>query len=243
MKGPPFHIRAKPEEIAAKVIVAGDPARVNQLATLLERAKIVNENRGFITYTGNYKGEEITIATHGIGAPSATIVLEELIMLGARVVIRLGTCGALVRELRKGDLIVASGAAYLGGGSAVSAYLPGACMPTAPHPEVTTALINVCKRYGVKYALGPVVSSDAFYAEDPDFVRKWSKIGIIAVEMECAALFALGWMRRVKTGALLIVSDSLVREEEKELATAEELKEVIRRAGELALEALKEVKI
>ena len=234
----PQHIRAKPEDIARRVIVAGDPARVKQLSELLENARVVNRNRGFLTYTGVYKGEEITIATHGVGAPSLAIVVEDLIMLGARVVVRLGTCGGMVKELRRGDLVIVTGAAYYCGGGALGMYAPGACMPTAPHPEVTIALINEAKRKGIRYMVGPVFSSDAFYAEDKEFVNKWVSRGIIAVEMECATLFALGWMRNVKTGALLIVSNSLVVKDEQEMFTAEKLRKYVDVAGRIVLDSL-----
>ena len=243
MSGPPYHIRAKPEDIAPRIIVAGDPARVEQVADMLKEAKLVNTNRGFLTYTGYYKNTPVTVATHGIGAPSAAIVFEELVMLGARAVIRLGTCGGLVKELRKGDMVIASGAAYPVGGGAIGMYVSDSCMPTAPHPEVTLALIDSAKENNVKFLLGPVISSDAFYAEDPAFVKKWSHRGIVAVEMECAMLFSLGWMRNVKTGALLVVSDSLVHEEEKTLATAEELREAMDTAAKVVLDALVKVRV
>ncbi len=242
MSSPPFHIKAKPEDIAERVIVAGDPARVEQVSKLLEKPRIVNTNRGFLTYTGYYKGIPVTIATHGIGGPSVAIVFEELRMLGAKVIVRLGTCGGMVKELSKGDIVIATGAAYYTGGNAIGMYAHEACMPTAPHHEVTCALVSSAKKHGVKYFLGPVLSSDAFYAEDPEFAKKWSERGILAVEMECAVIFSLGWMRNVKTGALLVVSDSLVKPEEVALASAEELKEKVDVAAKVVLDALKNVK-
>jgi len=234
----PQLIRASSDDIASRVIIAGDPARVEQLSYFLEGARIVNRNRGLIIYTGKYKGKEVTIATHGIGSPSAAIVIEELIALGAKVIIRLGTCGGMIKELRKGDFVIVTGAAYYYGGGTIGMYVPGACMPTAPHPEVVSALIDEARRHGVKFMIGPVFSSDAFYAEDVEFVDKWVKRGIIAVEMECAVLFSLGWMRGIKTGALLIVSNSLVIEEEKDMATADELRKSVEKAGKIVLDAL-----
>jgi len=94
----PLHILAKPEDIAPRVITSGDPARVKQLASYLEDARLVNENRGFLVYTGKYKGVDVTVATHMIGAPSAAIVFEELIMLGAKLIVRFGTCGGFLPE-------------------------------------------------------------------------------------------------------------------------------------------------
>lgn len=236
VKGPPFHILAKPEEVADRVIVAGDPARVKQVAGMLEEARLVNENRGLYVYTGAYRGVPVSVAVHGIGGPSASLVFEELRMLGAKVIVRLGTCGGMVKGLKVGDVVVASGAAYMPGGNSVGMYAPDAYLPAAPHPEVTMLLYEEAKRHGLNPVIGPVFSSDAFYAEDPEFAGKWAERGVIAVEMECAAIFALGWMRRVKTGALLVVSDSLV--EETGYATAEELRDVVEKAARAALEAL-----
>ena len=101
----PVHILAKKGEVAERVLIAGDPGRVKLLSTLLEEPKLVNENRGFLVYTGKYKDVKVSIATHGIGGPSIAIVLEELAMLGGKVFIRYGTAGALVPELDKGDYV------------------------------------------------------------------------------------------------------------------------------------------
>lgn len=239
----PVHIKAAKGDIAERVVVAGDPARVEQIAGFLENAKIVNTNRGFLTYTGTYDGVRVTAATHGIGAPSATIAFEELVMLGAKVIVRLGTAGGLVPELHRGDAVVASGAAYLCGGNSVGMYVPSACMPASPHPAVTVRLYERARRAGLKTVLAPVFSSDAFYAEDPEFARRWEERGLVAVEMECAGLFALGWMRGVKTGALLVVSDSLVNPEEKEPATADELRPFMEKAIAAVLSTLVETEI
>jgi len=236
MGGPPFHILAKPGDVAERVIVAGDPARVKQLAGYLDNARLVNENRGFLVYTGEYKGVPVTVATHGIGAPSATIVFEELRMLGAKLMIRLGTAGALVKGLRVGDFVVATGAAYLCNGNSIGMYTPGTCMPTAPSPDVTYNLIEAARRMGEKVWVGPVFSSDAFYAEDPAFAETWGSRGIVAVEMECASLFALGWLRGFKTGALLVISDSLVEGKE-EMLTAKELAPRVEKASRVVFEA------
>ncbi len=90
----PIHLRVSPGDIAERVVIVGDPERARQLSGLLVGARLVNENRGLMTYTGRYNGIDITVATHGIGAPSAAIVIEELISMGARLIVRLGTTGA-----------------------------------------------------------------------------------------------------------------------------------------------------
>ncbi|MEM1680835.1 MAG: purine-nucleoside phosphorylase [Sulfolobales archaeon] len=236
----PVIIRAKKGEVAERVVVGGDPARIEQLASLLEKPKLVNSNRGLLVYTGSYEGVPVTVATHGIGGPSSAIVVEELVMLGAKVIVRFGTCGAMVKGLGIGDIVIPTGAAYNQGGLLYQYLKENICMATAPNYEVLNSLVNEVVRSGVKFVVGPVVSSDAFYAEDPEFVRKWTSRGIIAVEMECATIFALSSMRGVKSGALLLVSDSLV--EHLGFATAEELRSYVERAGRLILNALVKVK-
>ncbi len=235
MSGPPFHIKAEKEDIAENVIAVGDPGRAKMLAELLDDARLVNEHRGFLIYTGTYKGKEITIATHGIGCPSAAIVFEELGMLGAKRIVRLGTTGGMKPEMEIGDVVVATGAVYPPGGCGVGMYLDGHCGPTAPDPVLSTRIMDELDKEGIKYYYGPVFSSDAFYAEDPGFAKKWSEKGVIAVEMEAAILFTLGWMRSWSTAAVLIVSDNLLAEKQY-LATSEELRARIERVAKAIMD-------
>lgn len=237
----PQHLRVKPGELAEKVVVVGDPARATYLADrFLEDAKLVNKERGFLVYTGRYGGERISVAVHGIGAPSAAIVFEELYMLGARYMIRLGTAGGLIPELDIGDAVVATGAAYLHGGT-IGSYVPDACMATAPDPLLTTMLYNKARDIHGRVYLGPVFSSDAFYAEDKNFVKKWSSRGIIAVEMEAATLFALAAIRRFHAAAMLVISDNLAVPGKEELKHHEELVEHVDRAARAVLETLRDI--
>ncbi|ABN69626.1 purine and other phosphorylases, family 1 [Staphylothermus marinus F1] len=230
------HIKAKPGEIAENVIAVGDPGRVKILAELLDDYKVVNEHRGLLVITGNYKDIRVTIATHGMGCPSAAIVFEELGMLGARKITRLGTAGGMREDLEIGDIVVATGAAYTRGGCGLGQYMPEACAPTSPDPVLTTKIMEKLGETGTRFYAGPVFSSDAFYAEDPGFAKKWNSRGVIAVEMEAAILFALGWMRNWRTAAVLVISDNLLSEKE-EFATSEELKEKINIAAKAVLEA------
>lgn len=202
----PQHIKAKKGEIADRVIISGDPARIIQLSKNLKDAKLVNENRGYLTYTGDYQDQRVSICSHGVGAASVAIVIEELIMFGAKALLRFGSCGGFLKPMKIGDLVIATGAAYLGG--TLQQYVSEHISPV-PDFELTQLLTDTAKGQGVKYYIGPVFSSDAFYAEDPHFVSKWSERGYIAVEMECATLFGLGMMRGVRTASALLVSDNL----------------------------------
>lgn len=235
----PLHILAEPGDVAERVIVAGDPARVRQLSEYLEGARLVNENRGFLVYTGEWRGTPVTVATHGIGAPSATIVFEELIMLGAKVMVRLGSCGGMLGEMEIGDVVIPTGASY-GLGGTIWSYAPFDCTAAVPDYEVLGRLVSEAERHGLKYFLGPIVSSDSFYGEGEEYIRKWIERGMIAIEMEAASLFVLGRLRGIKTGAMLLVSDNI--KEPGKMATAEELRDAVDRASRAVFDAIVGVK-
>lgn len=235
----PVHLKIRGGDVAERVLIAGDPARVKYLSELLDDARLVNESRGFLTYTGYYKGSQITIATHGVGMPSALIVLEELIAYGGKYFVRLGTAGALVSGLRVGDVVIPTGAAHNPGGVFRQYYGEEVCGSSVPDFTLLKKIVEVADERGIKYVLGPVFSSDAFYAEDPVFASKWSSRGLVAVEMECAGLFAVSLMRGVKTACVLVVSNSLV--EDLGYASAEYLKERIVEVAKVVLEALTRV--
>jgi len=229
----------KTKSIAKRVVAAGDPARVIQLSKMLEEPQLVNENRGFIAYTGKFDGEPVTVICHGVGGPSSAIVFEESIMLGAKLIIRLGSCGGFLKDMRNGDAVIPTAAAYLGG--TLKQYIPDTHITPVPSFDVLVALVEEVKKAGLKHYIGPVFSSDAFYAEDPEFVSKWVKRGYIAVEMECATLFGLGMLRGIKTGSLLLVSDNLA--EMTPMVDAEYLKPFVEKAGRAVLTAAVKVMI
>jgi len=229
-------MRIRPGDVADLVITSGDPARVEQVAGMLEDAKVVNRVRGFLTYTGEYKGRKITVSCHGVGGPSSAIVFEELAMVGARTIVRLGSCGAMVEELNIGDVVIPTAAAYHDG--SLRMYVPDGVLPPVPDIDLTYKIIQKFRQANVKHLVGVVFSSDAFYAEDPSFVKKWTERGVVAVEMECATLFTLGLLRKWRTASVLVVSDSLVKEEQKEMLTAEQLREYVDKAAKTLLDAL-----
>ncbi|TRM88536.1 5'-methylthioadenosine phosphorylase [Sulfolobus sp. A20-N-G8] len=207
----PVHILAKKGEIAEKVLIAGDPGRVKLLSTLLKDVKLVNENRGFLVYTGKYNDENVSIATHGIGGPSIAIVLEELAMLGANTFVRYGTAGSLVPYIDIGSYVIVTGASYNQGGLFYQYVRDSACLCANPDFELTNKIVSTFHKNGLKFYLGNVFSSDAFYAEDEEFAKKWSFRGNVAVEMECATLFALSKMKGWRSASVVVISDNLVK--------------------------------
>ncbi|MGC8568982.1 MAG: purine-nucleoside phosphorylase [Nitrososphaeria archaeon] len=236
----PLHIKAEKGDVAERVLLAGDPDRVRMLSEMLESPRLVNENRGFLTYTGTYRGERITVACHGIGGPSIAIVAEELHSLGARVMVRFGTAGGLISEMNYGDIIIATGA-FGPHGSTLSQYSKYLPVPASPSYDVLKALVDEAQARGVKAYLGPVYSDDAFYAEGKDFVESLRRLGYVGVEMEAYTLLGIANMRGFRAGALFMVSNNLVRETE--LLPASALKQYLDRAAGIAFDALLRIKV
>lgn len=210
-------------DLAPRVLLPGDPGRALLLAqALLEGPLMFNHNRGLWGYTGTAPdGAPLTIQSAGMGAPSAAIVVAELIELGADRIVRVGTCGALAPALSLGELVVVE--------SAVSADGVSTALGTAgPDRVLTGALAG-------EHA-GAVVTSDLFY--DPDLERQqaWAADGALAVEMECAAIFAVAAQRGVAAAGLLLVTDLVLPERER--LAPEALRAGEERLGRAALQAL-----
>jgi DeoD family purine-nucleoside phosphorylase len=204
----PVHVRAEPGDFAESVLLPGDPRRAKYIAeTFFEDAKLVTEERGMLGYTGTYKGALVSVQATGMGCPSAAIVTEELIQLGARNLLRIGTCGGYNRDLRLGDLVIATAATPNDG--TVSSITRGLPYAPAAHFDIVHAAHHAAESAGRRTFVGPIVSSDLFYDPQEDPATFWSKLGVLAVEMEAAVIFTLSAMRGVRAGCLLTVSDTI----------------------------------
>ena len=200
----PIHIRAQADDLAPYVLLPGDPHRARYIAErYLEKPRQYNENRALWGFTGTYEGVPVSVQTTGMGTPSAAIVVEELATLGARTMIRVGTAGAAAPGIRSGEVVVASGA--VPGDGTTRQYLKGA--PYAPVPDFDVLRALVASAPGAH--VGLILTEDAFYASTPEDARAWAKLGVLAVEMEAAALFLLGKMRGFAAGAILAVSNNI----------------------------------
>jgi DeoD family purine-nucleoside phosphorylase len=200
----PLAIHIRPTaELAERALLPGDPGRALALAQeLLEAPRMFNHNRGLWGYTGTAPdGQPLTIQSTGMGGPSAAIVLEELISLGLRRAIRVGTAGALAPALRIGDLVVAEAAIATDGTSRAL----GAQERVAADPSLLAAL----RRAAPAAQTGAVVSTDLFYEVGVPRFKGWREAGAIAVEMEAATVFALGRLRGVAVGCVLAITDLL----------------------------------
>ncbi len=226
----PIHLHPS-AGLAERVLLPGDPGRALRLAqALLEAPKMFNHNRGLWGYTGQaVDGQPLTIQSTGMGGPSTAIVVSELIELGARRLLRVGTCGGLRADLELGQLLIATEAI---GDDGTSRALGGG-ERTAPSPSLLGALQRAAAGPGV--AQGPVVSTDLFYdAEHREPV--WLAAGAAAVEMEAATLFTLAARRGVEAGCVLIVSDLLTGDRTR--IEAEALHAAELRLGDVAARAL-----
>ncbi|MBR5139015.1 MAG: purine-nucleoside phosphorylase [Alistipes sp.] len=209
-KTPTPHIGAREGEIADKVIMAGDPLRAKFMAeNFLENPVQYNSVRGMLGFTGTYKGKRVSVQGHGMGIPSIGIYTYELYnFYGVKRIIRTGSAGAFNPDLKLGDIVVGIGACTDSNYGAQYG-LPGVFAPTADF-AMARAAVEKAEAMGVQYKVGNILSSDVFYGDDAESWKAWQKMGVLAVEMEAAALY----MNAARSGneALCIctISDSLV---------------------------------
>lgn len=205
-----IHLDAAAGSIADAVLLPGDPLRAEHIATtLLERPLRVNGERNMLGFTGEWQGLRVSVLGTGMGIPSTLIYATELIQLHqVRRLVRLGTCGAIAPSLGLGDLVLATAA---GTDSAVNRHrFGGMDLPAAADFRLTAAIAGAARRRGLPLATGTVFSTDLFHGGPPGLPGLLDRMGILAVEMEAAGLFALAAEHRVAAAALLTVSDHLV---------------------------------
>src|ERR1700691_845507 len=230
----PIHLRAEPGDYAEADLLPGDPLRAKYIAeTYLDGPTQRNAERGLLGYTGTYKGRSVSIQGTGMGCPGATIVFEELVQLGCKKLIRVSTCGGLQASHALGDLIVALSAVPA---DSTALHLVGGephC-PTASWSLVHEA-VHIAKQREQALHVGPIVSSDLFYNPDGGQYERWAARGVLAVEMEAAALFTLAALRGVASACLLTVSDIVVEGVFTRISD-EELRAAVDRMTTLALD-------
>src|ERR671936_1649741 len=229
----PIHVRAEPGDYAEACLLPGDPLRAKYIAdTYLDNAVQRNSERGMLGYTGEFEGRPVSVQATGMGCPSAAIVVEELVQLGVKRLLRIGTCGGLQPDMKLGDLVVALSA--VPADSTATHYVNGEPhVPTADW-ELVHAAVHAAKELGKPVRVGPIASSDVFYDPDQGRAQRWSDRGILGVEMEAAVLFTLGALRKIQTGCLLLVSDVVVEGEFKRISD-EEMRRAVDEMTELAL--------
>jgi purine-nucleoside phosphorylase len=236
---PQIHLRAEEGDYAPTVLLPGDPNRARRIAERFDggAARQVNDHRGLLGFTGTFDGAPVSVQTSGMGTPSLSIVVEELLRLGAKRLIRVGTCGGIAPGLKTGDLVIATAACPVDG--ATTTYLHGEAYAPAADFSLTHALVHAAEEANVAVRTGLVASVDVFYNTDADYAQRWRERGVLAFEMEASALFFLAARAGVQAACALTVSDVLSEEvgTEESYLPLDELDRAIDRMIDLALGA------
>ena len=216
-----FHLKIREGDVGKYVILCGDPGRCEKIARYYENAQFVGSNREYTIFNGTLAGEPVSVCSTGIGGPSAAIALEELVHCGAHTFIRVGTSGGMDPEVMGGDLVIGTGAIRMEGTS--REYAPIEYPAVADH-FVVRALEEAAAASGLRYHVGVLQCKDSFYGQhspdtmpvDYELKNKWNawiRCGALANEMESAALFIAGSVRRVRVGSIMTVCANQTRRE------------------------------
>jgi len=231
---PTPHIQATTkDQIAETILLPGDPLRARFIAeTYLTEVSCFNETRNMLGYTGEYQGRRISVMGTGMGMPSIGIYSWELIhTYGVKNLIRIGSAGSLQPDIHVRDIVIGMGACT-NSGYAAQFGLPGTFTPIASWPLLKKA-VAIAERKQIDVRVGNILSSDIFYDDDPEAWKKWARMGVMAVEMEAAALYLNAARGNVNALCLLTISDSLVTHE---ATTAEERQKTFTDMMHIALE-------
>lgn len=244
IEGKQYHIQVGEGDVGKYVIMPGDPKRCAKIAKYFDDAKLMADSREYVTYTGYLDGVKVSVTSTGIGGPSASIAMEELVMSGADTFIRIGTCGGMQTDVMSGDVVIASGAIRMEGTSKEYAPIE---YPAVADVQVVNALRQAADKLQAVSHIGVVQCKDSFYGQhEPEKKpvgyelqnkwKAWIGCGALASEMESAALFIVGSCLRVRVGTVLLV----VANQEREAAGLENLQvHETRGAIDAAIEAVR----
>ena len=208
-----YHTQVGEGDVGRYVILPGDPKRCEKIAKYFDSPKLIADSREYVTYTGYLEGEKVSVTSTGIGGPSASIAMEELVMAGADTFIRVGTCGGMQLDVKSGDIVIASGAIRREGTSREYAPIE---FPAVADIGITNALIESAEELGYPCHVGVVQCKDSFFGQHApetkpvsyELLNKWEawkRLGCLASEMESAALFVVASSLRVRVGSCFLV--------------------------------------
>lgn len=217
-----YHIQVGEGDVGRYVILPGDPKRCAKIAKYFDDPVLMADNREYVTYTGYLDGVKVSVTSTGIGGPSASIAMEELVMSGADTFIRIGTCGGMQLDVKSGDVVIANGAIRMEGTTREYAPIE---FPAVADIHITNALMEAAEEMGAPYHVGVVQCKDSFYGQHSpermpvsyELLNKWEawkQLGCLASEMESAALFVVASHLRVRAGSCFLVVANQEREKE-----------------------------
>ncbi len=200
------HIRCKPGDVARYVLLPGDPGRVERIAAQMQDAKEFARNREYVVVNGKTNGVPVSVCSTGIGGPAASIAIEELVKVGARVFIRVGSAGGRQDDIPIGTPVIIT-AAHRGEGTS-KVYLP-AEFPAVGDLDVTNALVDAARETGEPYRVGIGFTRDAYYVQDKALNELLKSVGVVAAEQEASLLFIVGTVRGVRVGAIVSTDSNI----------------------------------
>ena len=241
-----FHIKCKAGDVGRYCFLPGDPGRCEKIAAYFDNPVKVQSNREYTTYTGTLLGEKVSVCSTGIGGPSAVIAMEELHNIGADTFIRVGTCGGIALPVKSDDVVIATGAVRHEGASREYAPIE---FPAVSDYEVQSALVQAAKNLGKPWHAGVVQCKDSFYGQhDPKRMpvsqellykwEAWKRLGVLASEMESAALFTAAAALGVRCGSAFHV---IWNQEREKAGLDQKESEDVTLSVKLAVEAVKEL--
>ena len=227
------HIAAKNGEIADTVLLPGDPKRAKWIAeNFLENAVCYTDIRGMLGFTGTYKGKRISVQGTGMGIPSMSIYITELMKdYGVKTLIRVGSAGSYQEDVKIRDIVVALSTST--DSNINNRRFKGASFAPTVNFDLLSKVLKTAEEKNIKIKAGNILTSDEFYNDDPSYFKKWAEFGVLAVEMETAALYTLASKYKAKALSILTISDSLVSPE---ITSFEEREKTFNEMIELALE-------
>ena len=239
-----FHIHCGPGDVGRYCILPGDPGRCAAIAAYFDNPVQVAYNREFNIYTGTLLGEKVSVCSTGIGGPSAAIAMEELVAIGADTFVRTGTCGGIALQVQSNDLVIATGAVRQEGTSREYAPME---FPAVPDYQVLTALVDAARAMGASWHAGVVQCKDSFYGQhSPSRMpvsyeleskwEAWKRLGVLASEMESAALFTVAATLGVRCGSAFHV---IWNQERQKAGLDQAESEDVEQSVRLSIEALK----
>jgi len=227
------HIAAKNGEIADTVLLPGDPKRAKWIAeNFLENAVCYTDIRGMLGFTGTYKGRRISVQGTGMGIPSMSIYITELMKdYGVKTLIRVGSAGSYQEDVKIRDIVVALSTST--DSNINNRRFKGASFAPTVNFDLLSKVLKTAEEKNIKIKAGNILTSDEFYNDDPSYFKNWAEFGVLAVEMETAALYTLASKYKAKALSILTISDSLVSPE---ITSSEEREKTFNEMIELALE-------
>ncbi|MHB9303873.1 purine-nucleoside phosphorylase [Fusobacterium polymorphum] len=228
-----IHIGAKAGDIAETVLLPGDPKRAKWIAeNYLENIFCYTDIRGMLGFTGVYKGKKVSIQGTGMGIPSISIYITELMKdYGVKNLIRVGSAGSYQKDVKVRDVVIAMSTST--DSNINNRRFNGANFSPTANFELFLIALKVAEEKNIKIKAGNVLTSDEFYNDNSDYYKKWADFGVLAVEMETAGLYTLAAKYKTRALSILTISDSLVSPE---ITSAEEREKTFSEMIELALE-------